>query len=152
MTYRYVHNLQGDIIAIVDAAGNTVVQYSYGAWGEKKNVTGSMATTLGKYNPFRYRGYVWDEETRMYYLRSRYYYPELHRFIETDSMLDKMHSLGDINLFAYCGNRPVDSVDIDGNKYTTIGPGVDLFELIHSQNEVLGYVDDYLAEQQRIIK
>jgi YD repeat-containing protein len=54
--YRYVHNLQGDIIAIVDSAGNTVVKYAYDAWGGKKSVTGSMAATLGYYNPFRYRG------------------------------------------------------------------------------------------------
>ena len=66
VTYRYVHNLQGDIIAIVDANGNTVVQYTYGAWGEKKSVTGAMATTLGKYNPFRYRGYVYDEDSYTY--------------------------------------------------------------------------------------
>ena len=46
-----------------------------------------MAATLGYYNPFRYRGYVWDEETWMYYLRSRYYYPELQRFIGADHFL-----------------------------------------------------------------
>ena len=72
LPYCFTINLQGDILAILDSAGNTVVQYAYDAWGGKKTTTGSMAGTLGYYNPFRYRGYVWDEETWMYYLRSRY--------------------------------------------------------------------------------
>lgn len=93
MTCRYVHSLQDAIIAIVDSAGNTVVQYTYGAWGEKKNITGPMATTLGKYNPFRYRGYVYDEETWMYYLRSRYYYPELQRFVSADNYMFSVANL-----------------------------------------------------------
>ncbi len=116
VTYRYVHNLQGDIIAIVDAAGNTVVQYTYGAWGEKKSVTGPMATTLGKHNPFRYRGYVWDEETWMYYLRSRYYYPELQRFIGADSMLGSLGSVLSHNIFSYCTNSPTSFYDKNGGR------------------------------------
>ena len=76
-----MHHVEGDIIAVVDAAENTVVQYAYGARGEKKGVTGPMATTPGKHNPFRYRGYVYGEGTWIYCLRSRYYYPELQRFI-----------------------------------------------------------------------
>ena len=106
--YRYVHNLQGDIIAILDASGNTVVQYAYDPWGRKKTTTGSMASTLGLYNPFRYRGYVYDEETSMYYLRSRYYYPELQRFISADAFADNC------SVFAYCHNSPISRFDEDG--------------------------------------
>ena len=71
--YAYVKNLQGDVIAILDAAGNVVVSYVYDAWGAPIGKSGSMAETLGKVQPFRYRGYVFDEETGLYYLRSRYY-------------------------------------------------------------------------------
>ncbi len=113
--YRYVHNLQGDILAILDSAGNTVVQYAYDAWGGKKTTTGSMAGTLGYLNPFRYRGYVWDEETWMYYLRSRYYYPELQRFIGADALLGKIGKLLAHNLFFYGNNNPVVMVDNHGN-------------------------------------
>jgi RHS repeat-associated protein len=116
VTYRYVHNLQGDIIAIVDANGNTVVQYTYGAWGEKKSVTGVMATTLGKYNLFRYRGYVYDEETWMYYLRSRYYYPELQRFIGADILLNKISEVRSQSTYAYCLNNSVNRVDSSGRE------------------------------------
>ncbi|MEA4933535.1 MAG: RHS repeat-associated core domain-containing protein [Lawsonibacter sp.] len=45
-----------------------------------------MANTLGKDNPFRYRGYVWDEETGLYYLRSRYYDPSWGRFVNADKL------------------------------------------------------------------
>ena len=82
--YTYVHNLQGDIVGILDASGSLVVEYSYDAWGKPTAVAGGMAGTLGALNPFRYRGYVWDEETGLYYLRSRYSNPEIGRFTSTD--------------------------------------------------------------------
>lgn len=107
--YRYVRNLQGDIIAIVDTSGTTVVEYKYDPWGKKESVTGTLAASVGRYNPFRYRGYIFDEETLMYYLKDRYYYPELRRFINADRV-------GERNLFLYCRNSPVFRVDNDGNK------------------------------------
>ena len=107
--YRYVRNLQGDIIAIVDTSGTTVVEYKYDPWGKNESVTGTLAASVGRYNPFRYRGYIFDEETLMYYLKDRYYYPELRRFINADRV-------GERNLFLYCRNSPVFRVDNDGNK------------------------------------
>ena len=107
--YRYVRNLQEDIIAIVDTSGTTVVEYKYDPWGKNESVTGTLAASVGRYNPFRYRGYIFDEETLMYYLKDRYYYPELRRFINADRV-------GERNLFLYCRNSPVFRVDNDGNK------------------------------------
>ena len=74
--YAYLYNLQGDVIALVDANGSKVVEYKYDAWGKPTSKSGSLANTLGTLNPFRYRGYIFDEETDLYYLRSRYYKPE----------------------------------------------------------------------------
>ena len=71
--YTYMHNLQGDIVTVLDTAGTVVVQYKYDAWGKLLSTAGSMADTLGKLNPFRYRGYVFDVETQLYYVVSRYY-------------------------------------------------------------------------------
>jgi len=85
--YHYLHNLQGDIIGLVDASGNIVVEYKYDAWGKIIARTGSLVSTLGYLNPFRYRGYVYDEETGLYYLRSRYYNPVWCRFINADVCL-----------------------------------------------------------------
>ena len=107
--YAYVHNLQGDIVAILDSAGTVVVQYKYDAWGRIISKMGSLASTLGTVQPFRYRGYVYDEETGLYYLRSRYYIPSLCRFINSDSLLST-------NLFAYCNNQPTLCVDSNGTR------------------------------------
>ena len=65
--YTYIHNLQGDIVGILDSSGNLVVEYKYDAWGKPIATTGSLAATLGTRNPFRYRGYIYDEETELYY-------------------------------------------------------------------------------------
>ena len=83
--YAYVKSLQGDIVAILDEDGNTVVSYGYDAWGAPLWCTGELAETLGKVQPFRYRGYVFDEETGFYYVSSRYYDPEIGRFISPDT-------------------------------------------------------------------
>ena len=71
--YGYVKNLQGDVVAILDNARNKVVEYKYDAWGRPLAKTGSLAASLGKLNPFRYRGYAFDEETGLYYLGRLYY-------------------------------------------------------------------------------
>lgn len=81
--------LAGRVIAILDADGNVVVSYAYDAWGAPIGKSGSMAETLGTLNPFRYRGYVFDEETGLYYLRSRYYNAERCRFLNADIDMGK---------------------------------------------------------------
>ena len=112
--YLYVHNLQGDIIAIRDAAGNNVVTYSYNAWGKPLSKAGSLAATLGTLNPFRYRGYVYDEETGLYYLRSRYYNPSWCRFLfADDTNFTTKKSIAD-NMYTYCSSNPVIAYDSDG--------------------------------------
>ena len=63
--YYYEENLQGDIVAILDANGNTVVEYSYDIWGKLLGITGELADTLGVVNPLRYRGYYYDTETNL---------------------------------------------------------------------------------------
>ena len=75
--YYYVTNLQGDVVAILNAAGTAVVTYTYDAWGNPLTQTGSLSSTLGTHNPLRYRGYVYDTETQLYYLLTRYYNPEI---------------------------------------------------------------------------
>ena len=107
--YYFVTNLQGDIIAILNSSGSPVVQYTYDAWGNILTTTGSMASTVGYYNPLRYRGYVYDEETGLYYLQSRYYNPEIGRFISADdtAYLGTDTTPLSYNLYSYCKNNPV---------------------------------------------
>ena len=111
--YAYVKSLQGDIVAILDESGNTVVSYGYDAWGAPLWCTGELAETLGKVQPFRYRGYVFDEETGLYYLRSRYYNPGWGRFVNADVLIGAGKLLSH-NFFAYCANAPVSFSDKHG--------------------------------------
>ena len=113
--YFYVKNAQGDVTGLVSASGTRVVTYTYDAWGNPLTTTGSLATTLGAQNPLRYRGYVYDTETGLYYLQSRYYNPGWGRFINVDSQLNCSMDIGGCNAFAYCLNNPVNMADIDGH-------------------------------------
>ncbi|MBE6742812.1 MAG: RHS repeat-associated core domain-containing protein [Ruminococcaceae bacterium] len=115
--YYYTKNAQGDVTGIVDSDLNTVVEYSYDAWGKLLITTGSKADTIGKLNPFLYRGYYFDAETGLYYLNSRYYDVQTGRFLnvdDTDILLEDQDNLAEHNLFAYCLNNPVNMADDDG--------------------------------------
>ena len=79
LPYYFQKNLQGDVIRILDLTGNIVTEYKYDAWGNILTISGAEADTIGRYNPFRYRGYYYDTETGFYYLQSRYYDPEIVR-------------------------------------------------------------------------
>lgn len=114
--YTYVHNLQGDIVAILDNAGSKVVEYKYDAWGKPLTgfPIGSLKDTLGKLNPFRYRGYVWDEEAKLYYLRGRSYNPTWGRFLNEDILIGKIAALLSHNMYTYCINEPILLKDSSG--------------------------------------
>ena len=118
-TFYYVTNLQGDVIAILDRTGYPVVQYTYNAWGELLSATGPMLSSLGALNPLLYRGYVYDRETGLYYLQSRYYNPEIGRFISADNYPSTGQGLTGNNMFAYCGNNPVSREDESGEFWLT---------------------------------
>ena len=107
--YGYIVNLQGDVLGLIDSTGAEVVKYTYDVWGKVLSTTGSLASTLGTVQPFRYRGYVYDVETGLYYLRSRYYDPVWGRFLNADSLIKG-------NLFTYCENMVSTRVDTDGKK------------------------------------
>ena len=115
--YYFQKNIQGDVLRICNAGGAVVVEYAYDAWGNILSVTGSMASTLGQYNPFRYRGYYYDSETDLYYLNSRYYDAEVGRFISADKAIVLTATpieMTDKNLFAYCDNNPIMRKDDNG--------------------------------------
>ena len=112
--YFLASNPQGDITYIYDIDGNRVVTYNYDAWGNILSITGTKATTIGRYNPFRYRGYYYDTETGLYYLNSRYYDPAVGRFLNADVYINGNGDIIGFNLFAYCGNNPVMGYDPDG--------------------------------------
>ena len=116
--YYYVKNLQGDIIGILNQAGEQITRYDYNAWGSPDMYDGQDFGEVGEANPLRYRSYYFDTETYLYYLNSRYYHPEYHRFISADSVLGVNKDILSYNLFAYCSNNPVIFSDPTGTYKT----------------------------------
>ena len=115
-TYLFVKNLQGDITKILDDSGDEVATYTYDAWGKIINETEDNA--IAGLNPFRYRGYIYDPETELYYLQSRYYDPLTGRFLNADDPdYTDTYSGSPLstNMFAYCENNPVSGYDPTGN-------------------------------------
>ena len=112
--YYYIVNMFGDVLGIYDQYGTVVTEYVYDAWGYYVDVTGSMCYTLGFINPLRYRGYFFDEAVGYYYLQSRWYDPEVRRFLSADSYMVAGDHINSTNMFAYCLNNPVMYVDPSG--------------------------------------
>ncbi|MPN02888.1 hypothetical protein SDC9_150109 [bioreactor metagenome] len=111
------------MIALYNCYGDINSRYTYDSWGNLISVTDANGnaitdpTHIANVNPIRYRGYYYDTETGLYYLQSRYYNPQWGRFINADDMSVLDASAEDIlatNLFAYCGNNPVNHSDPSG--------------------------------------
>ena len=109
--YYYITNVQGDVMSIVDGTGAVVAEYEYDPYGNILSTTGTLADTLGQINPLRYRGYVYDQETELYYLQSRYYDPGIGRFLNADAFASTDQGILGHNMFAYCLNNPTKYAD-----------------------------------------
>ena len=125
--YIYRRNLQGDIIGVYDSLGNEVGGYAYDAY-EKcyvkyKNNSSEEEKAILNTNPFRYRGYYYDNETGLYYLNARYYDPSIGRFISPDvlTILDETKGqINGLNLYMYCNNNPIMYVDPSGFSFWSV--------------------------------
>ena len=98
--YYYIRDGLMTITGLIDANGIAVVNYRYDSWGILTGITGSMAGTLGKDNPYRFKGYYYDEETGMYYLKSRYYQPEICRFVSADVYITTELNMNGSNMYS----------------------------------------------------
>ena len=127
-TYYYILNLQGDVVQIIDANGVLQAEYVYSPWGEIISAEGDLA----EINPLRYRGYYYDSETGFYYLQSRYYDPENHRFINADCYASTGQGFIGTNAFSYCGNAPSSRTDGYGFAWT------DLLEFVDTAIQEVG--------------
>ena len=135
--YYYATNLQGDVTATLNSAGTALVQYTYDAWGNIYTTATNEA--LAEANPLRYRGYVYDTETSWYYLQSRYYDPEVGRFLNADALLSTGQGMLGNNMFAYCNNSPTSLKDPNGHFgiLTLIGIGAFVGGLIDYAGQVI---------------
>ena len=119
------------MIAIYNTEGDLQCKYNYDAWGNHRignarneliydSATGVIATGYENHiailNPIRYRGYYYDNETRLYYLQSRYYDATLCRFLNRDNVnYLEPESINGLNLYCYCHNNPIMYVDPNGH-------------------------------------
>lgn len=137
--YYFVCNWRGDVTEIYDSTGALAASYSYDAWGKVvsvKDASGAAITSsthIANVNPIRYRGYYYDTETSLYYLKSRYYDPQVKRFLNADGYVQTGDGLYDKNMFAYCLNNPVNSSNPTG-KFAWIAVGALGFSTILQKN------------------
>jgi RHS repeat-associated protein len=119
--YYYIKNLQEDIIGITDSDYNEICIYEYDSFGRIitiKDNNGNIIedeSHIGIINPYRYRSYYYDKETRVYYLNSRYYNPEWGRFINADGIIGANKDILGYNLYAYVSNNPTLASDNEGS-------------------------------------
>ena len=116
--YYFQKNLQGDVIAITNNKGKVVASYTYDAWGVCTIVSDNTGI-IARVNPFRYRGYYFDQEIGLYYLQSRYYDASVGRFVNLDTPEVVISINTPKNLFEYCGNNPINEKDPAGNAVVT---------------------------------
>jgi len=118
--YYYEKNIQNDVIGIMDSNYNIIVNYEYDSYGKLLSIKDNNGNTItdtnniGIINPIRYRSYYYDNETGYYYLNTRYYNPEISRFLNADSLLVSSEDLGGYNLYEYCKNNPINYSDPNG--------------------------------------
>lgn len=120
--YIYVRDPFGTIRGVVDENLNPIIVYDYDDWGVP-NVTYCVDEDVAGVNLLIYKGYVYDEESNLYYLGYRYYSPELRRFISQDS-LQKISDNGssdyNFNLYAYANDNPIMLADKYGYEAITL--------------------------------
>ena len=75
---------------------------------------------IANLNPILYRSYYYDQETEWYYLKTRYYSPDMCRFINADGIIQTGQGMLDKNMFAYCGNNPINRLDDNGNFWKSV--------------------------------
>lgn len=120
VTYYYLKNMQNDIIGLLDSEFKLIAKYQYDAWGKLLSIKDNNGiditdeSHIAMINPFRYRSYYYDKETKLYYINTRYYNPEWGRFINIDGTINANHTIKGNNLFSYVNNNPIKFRDVDG--------------------------------------
>jgi len=94
----YLADALGSSVALADPSGALMTQYTAEPFG-RTTAAGAAST-----NPVQWSGREHDESTGLYFLRARYYHPQLQRFVSEDPW---GLAAGDVNFYAYVANNPV---------------------------------------------
>ena len=148
--YYYIYNAMGDVIGMYDQYGD-VIYYHYDSWSKLVSITnvlgeeityGSFQFNIARENPFRYRGYMYDNTTQLYYLNSRYYDPETGRFVNSDGMTSTGEGISSSNMYLYCQNNPVNFNDPSGfRRMVSIGSSNNDVRVAQKLLNESGYTD-----------
>ncbi len=108
-TYYALKDHLNTVYALIDATGQTVEWYEYDAWGRTTvfNAAGDELNKSAVGNRYCFQGREIDWATGLYYFRARWYSPETGRWLSKDPV----GIAGGLNLYAFCGNNPVNFVD-----------------------------------------
>ena len=114
--YFYIRDCLQNILGITDITGKILVKYIYDAWGKISIIEDNSASGIGGINPFRFKGYYYDNESKMYYCKTRYYVPLWGRWLNADSPKNLILTNATIlNFFGYCSNSPINYQDKNGS-------------------------------------
>lgn len=108
-TYHY--DLRGSTVALTDSTGLVTDTFSYAPYGELLSHNGT-SDVVYLYNG---RDGVITDDNGLYYMRARYYHPELRRFLSEDEYAGRYDDIFNLNLYTYCEGNPIDFVDPSGN-------------------------------------
>lgn len=138
-TYWFEKNLQGDVVQLRSIWGALLAEYDYDAWGNCTVVYQHPSYgDLANINPIRYRGYVYDFETGFYYLQSRYYDPQVRRFISIDAYVSTGQNFIGFNMYVYCLNNPTGRIEIGG--YFSVTALEESLDIVHFNHlDAMGY-------------
>ena len=109
VVYFYMYNGHADVTALITSAGTISSTYYYDAFGNILEQTGAIS------NPFRYAGYMFDDDTGNYFLNARYYDPKIARFLSEDTYRGDITDPLSLNIYTYCHNNPIVYWDYTGN-------------------------------------
>jgi RHS repeat-associated protein len=141
-SYYYHGDGLGSITQITDATSSIVASYVYSAFGEIIAQSGGLA------NSYTYTGREYDPESGLYYYRARYYDAKIGRFLQTDPI---GFGGGDVNLYGYVQNNPINRVDPWGLMWS--GAGVTVLGQLISGGGTAGLyrIQNWSTGQQCII-
>ena len=106
-TEYYHYDYRGSTVALTDKTGNVTDRYSYDVYGNSDHITGTETT------PFQYTGSsgVQTDENGLMYMCTRYYNPEIMRFLSADVLTGDVKNTQSLNRYAYCQGNPISFTD-----------------------------------------
>jgi RHS repeat-associated protein len=114
-TYYALKDHQNSVLAFTDASGMIAESYEYDAWGRVLDMKDASGNSIANHqsaigNRYLWQGREYDATTGLYYFRARWYDPVTGRWLSKDPI----GISGGYNLYAFCGNNPVNFIDPSG--------------------------------------